>query len=165
MHQHSNNDHVHGAQTPPSSSLLFNPVSFPCRCAKTPIVEKGCHPDSGKDGYFVVRCCRCAHQSLYAKERYKAILDWNMKPLSQDSGALICPGLQLEGLNAVDALEVVKDEFSRLKMVISDHDRPHMEAAQWHRLKARTSWCQMLVTVLKRRLKSFNAPPQNSRAT
>ena len=164
MHSKVNNGQYHGPQKRNSSSLLFNPEPFLCGCGNKPVIEKGHHPESGKDGYFVVQC-GCGNQSIYAKERYKAILDWNIKPISQDSGSLVCPGLDLEGLNAYEALEIVNEEFSRIKMLMTDKDRPHLDAEQWRRLKARYSWCQMLVTVIKRRLKALNAQPQNIEIT
>jgi len=163
MHEQSSNSQYCGSEKRNPHSLLFDPEPFLCGCGKSPVVKKGDHPESGKGGYSVVHC-DCGNQSIYAKQRYKAILDWNIKPISQDSGNLVCPGLELDGLNAHDACEVVKEEFSRLKMILADKDRPHMDAAQWHRLKARYSWCQMLITVIKRRLKSFNAQPQTCRA-
>lgn len=160
MGRQSSNEQQHGTQKTKHAPLLFNPEPFLCQCGKTPAIEKGHHPDSGKGGYFVVQCC-CGNQSIYAKERYKAILDWNIKPISQDTGYLVCPGLHLEDLNVHDALEVATEEFSRLKMVITDRGGPHMDSDQWRTLKARYSWCQMIVTVIKRRLKSLNSQPQN----
>ncbi len=163
MYGKSNNRQQNRTRKTKHADLLFNPDPFLCQCGKTPAVEKGRHPDSGKAGYFVVQCS-CGNHSIYAKERYKVILDWNIKPISQDTGRLVCPGLQLEDLNVHDALELAKEEFSRLKMVIADRGGPHMDSDQWRTLKARYSWCQMLVTVIKRRLKSLNAQPQNIEA-
>lgn len=123
MGRQSSNEQQHGTQKTKHAHLLFNPEPFLCLCGKTPAIEKSRHPDSGKGGYFVVQCC-CGNHSIYAKERYKAILDWNIKPISQDTGCLVCPGLHLEDLNVHDALEVATEEFSRLKMVIADRGGP-----------------------------------------
>ncbi len=67
----------------------------------------------------------------------------------------------MEGLNLHDALDTVIKENSRLRMVITEKGQPHMDLGQWRILKAKYGWCQMLVAVIKRRLKSLNAQPRD----
>ena len=40
-------------------------------------------------------------------------------------------------------------------MLIKDKERAQMEARQWQLLKARYGWCQMLIAVGKRKIKSL----------
>ncbi len=151
----SNNWQQSGSKKEKCSHLLFNPEPFLCGCGDTPVVKKGNHPESEKGGYFVVQC-RCGRQSIYAKERYKSILDWNTKPISQDTGDLTCPGLNMEGLNLHDALDAILEESSRLRMVLAEKGQPHMDSGQWRILKAQYGWYQMLIAVMKRRLNKRN---------
>lgn len=137
---------------------LLNPVPFVCRCGNTPSVAKTTHPDTGKAGYYVVRC-HCGHHSIYAKQRYNVVLDWNIKPISQDPDQLYCPGLNLDDITLHDAVIAIKEAQQRLEMVLNDQDRPRMEPEQWHLLKAKRSWYQMLITVAKRRLNALENPP------
>jgi len=133
---------------------FLNPEPFPCQCGSLPEVEKATHPDSGKPGYYVVRC-QCGNESIHAKQLYKAVLDWNIKPISQAPARLSCPGLPLDDLSLHDVLEVVREAQERLGMILNDKERPQLPPDQWHLLKAKHSWYQMLITVAKRRLKAL----------
>ncbi len=160
MYRPASNEYHQAAFNSKQFPRLFKPEAFLCQCGKLPSVEISHHPQSGKAGYSVVRCT-CGNESIYAKESYKSILDWNSKTISQDGGVLGCPGLKLEEMNLHDALDAVVEEGDCLKMLIADKDRPNLDAEHWRLLKARVGWCQMLVPVIKRRLKLLNAQPKN----
>jgi len=152
MRWRSNNKQTSETKQERNNHRLLNPEPFLCQCGSLPAVEKTTHPDSGKPGYYAVHC-QCGNHSIFAKQIYKAVLDWNIKPISQDPDRLSCPGLSLDDLSLHDALEVVREAQERLGMVLNDKERPQLPPDQWHFLKAKHSWYQMLITVAKRRLK------------
>ena len=146
------------SKTNRNNHRLLNPEPFLCQCGSAPTVEKTTHPDSGKADYYGVRCV-CGRHSIYAKQLYNAVLDWNIKPISRDPNQLYCPGMPLDDLTLHQVIKTVREAQDHLEMVLNDKDRPRMAPEQWHLIKAKRGWYKMIITVGKRRMKAMENPP------
>lgn len=128
------------------------PIIGRCICGHTPVVLYTYHAQSGKPGYYVVRCTACSNTSIGAKEAYKAIYSWNRDPQS-DGFEPYLPSIG--GLDdVIDFSDLLKSEYDKFNHIIQNNDPYEMSKDEWLQLKLKHQFYQMMTTVYEKWQKS-----------